>query len=77
MVEVDDLRNVRQPRVARLERRVVAARPAVKEKQRRHFAHAGAVGTQLGALDIEEHPNITNLNAHRDPAEATLLEITQ
>jgi hypothetical protein len=57
MVDVDYLCEVGELPVVRLERRVIAARPAVQQHHGRHFAHLGPVGTQLGAFDVEEHPH--------------------
>ena len=65
MVEVHDLRSLREPREVGLEVRMVEARATVQQDYRRHLAHLRAVGPQLRAFNIEEQTNVANLYAHR------------
>ncbi len=54
MVEIHDLRGLREPREVGLEVRMVEARAAVQQDNRRHLAHLRAVGPQLRAFNVEE-----------------------
>ena len=49
---------------AGLERRVVHARPAVQQDQRRLLAHARAVGDELRAFDVEEEADAVDFDSH-------------
>ena len=46
MIEVHDLRDIRELPVGRLEQRVIEAGAAVQEQQGRPLAHLGAVGDE-------------------------------
>ena len=75
MVEIDDLRSLREPREVGLEVRMVEARAAMQQDDRRHLAHLRAVGPQLRAFHIEEQSNVTNLYAHRRISNANGREV--
>ena len=75
MVEIDDLRDLREPREVGLEVRMVEARPAMQQDHRRHLAHLRAVGPQLRAFDIEEQANIANIYSHRRISNANHSEV--
>src|SRR6476620_9187482 len=53
VVEVDDLRNIRQRRVSGLVERMVEPGTAMQQQERRLLAHDRSVRHKLGALDIE------------------------
>ena len=68
MIEVDQLKLVSKLRKARLEERVVEARPAMKEQQRGLFVQVWTFDRELCSLDIEEELNVIDCDAHRsDP----------
>jgi hypothetical protein len=64
MVEIDDLANVSEGGVGGPVDRVVGAGTAVKHQQHRLFPHHGAVGDELGTLDVEEQPHPVHGHMH-------------
>jgi hypothetical protein len=64
-VEVDDLRDVRQPVEVRLEVGVVEApRPAVQQDDGRSLAELRPVGHQCRPFDVEPQPHSVDLDVH-------------
>src|SRR5271154_81888 len=64
MVEVNDLRDLGEPREVGFEVRMVEAGAAVQEDDGRHLAHHGAVGPQLRAFHVEEQSDVANIYTH-------------
>ena len=64
VVEVDELRRVGERRESGLVRRVIEAGTAVQQQQRRPLAHRGSVGDELRAVDVEEEPDVADLDVH-------------
>jgi len=64
MVEIDDLRDIRQSRIGRLVDRMIEARPAVQQQHGRLLVHDRTVGDELCALDVEEQTHAVHQNMH-------------
>src|ERR671924_443990 len=65
-VEIDDLRDLGEPREIGLEVRVVeAARAAVQEDDRRPLVHASTSGHERWAVDVEPQPRPVDVDDHR------------
>ena len=57
MIEIDDLRDIRQGRVGRPVDRVVEAGTAMQQQQCRPFPHGRTVWNQFCSFNIEEQPH--------------------
>src|SRR6266568_3102068 len=64
MVEIDDLRHVRESSQGGLVDRMVEAGPAVKEDKSRLLPHGATIRHQAGALDVEEESHSIHEDVH-------------
>jgi len=64
LIQVDNLRHVAKRRESRPERRMIQARPAVQQKQRRFLSHYRPGADQLRPFDVEEEPNPAYVDKH-------------
>jgi hypothetical protein len=65
-VDIEHLRGAAEHRPdVLLVGRVVGARPGVDDHHRWRLAQPGAVGTQLGALEVSEQPGSVDSDPHR------------
>jgi hypothetical protein len=64
VVVVHDLGDLSQRRITRLEGCVVESRAAVHDDDRRPLPHGHSVRYELGTVDVDEEPHVTDGNEH-------------